>query len=479
MLSTNITGLDYVIIAVYMIFLISIGVYFSRKVKSSEDYYLAGRSLPFIVIMATVCASIVGGGAMIGRGGVTYSKGAVSLMLGIPYLIGMFVFSGFSGRIQVIGKKHNISSIPDLMEFRFGSTVRYLSAVLIAFTMMATVGSQITGTAIVLKTFGADWGITYEMGACIALFIVLIYTTCSGLFGVVYTDVVQFFVLLLAVYLVLPFIAVGEVGGIGTLLEKIPGEMLSIKPDSQIIGWIFTNLVFTMAGAEMWQRAFAARSKGDASKGMYLGTFVYAITIVITLIVGLCGFILLPNLVESYGSADAVVPAMVIHYLPAGMTGLGIAGMLAALMSTADTYLLMATQTIVNDIIKKRHPNIKMEKELLLARVFTVSLGLLALVIAFKIRAAYNALMFAWTFYAASLGIPAFVALFWKKATKEGIVAGILAGFIISIVWKFMGEPGGLGSAIPGSLASLVCLLIVTYLTYKKEEPSPFPEYSS
>jgi SSS family solute:Na+ symporter len=468
----RISGIDGLIVLAYFIAMVWIGLHFKSRIKKADDYYLAGRSLNFFVIMASVCASIIGGGAMIGRGGITYSQGAVAVLLAVPYLIGMYVFSIFSGRIQRVGVLNNIGSIPDLMEYRFGPLARYMTAALVAFTMMATVGTQITATATIIKAVG---GISYEAGAWLAVVIFVSYTVFSGLFGVVYTDVAQFVILMLFMYILLPIMSVAKIGGFSNMMAQIPPEMLVIKPSAEMIGWIFTSLVFTLAGAEMWQRAFAAKSPGDARKGMFLGTTAYGYTIIITLIIGLSAYVLLPDVISKYGSADAAIPALAIEILPVGIAGLTIAGLLAVLMSSADTYLLISVQSVLSDIIKHAVGDMDEKKELFLSRVFTIIMGIGALLISLYIRQAYKALMFAWTFYSASLGIPAFAALYWKKATAAGITSSIAVGFCVSMIWRLAGNPMGLSPAIPGSLLCMATLIIVSLLTYKSK-PSRFPE---
>ncbi len=257
----KLSSLDLLIIVLYLMLMLVIGLFFKKKVKEASDYYLAGRNLGTFVILATVCASIIGGGAMIGRGGVTCSRGMVAVLLGLPYLLGMYIFSSISGRIQKVGRLYDISSIPDLMAYRFGSRAKYLSAAIIAFTMMATVGTQITATATILKTTG---GFSYNAGAWIAALIFISYTVFSGLYGVVYTDVVQFVILLLFMYILLPVISLVKIGGTGELFRSVPPEMLKIQLTPQIIGWIFTSLVFTLAG-----RLFA--SAGYSGKVWHCG----------------------------------------------------------------------------------------------------------------------------------------------------------------------------------------------------------------
>ena len=244
--------------------------------------------------------------------------------------------------------------------------------------------------------------------------------------------------------------------------------------DGGIIGDIITYFVFTLAGAEMWQRAFAAKSQKAAKEGLFLGTLAYGLTIPLVWFMGVVAHQLVPaEKLAQYGSTDAVVPALAIEILPVGLTGLALAGILSVIMSTADSYLIVSVQTCVHDIYKVFNPNISEKKELRLTRVFAVILPLGALVIALYIKNAYSILMFAWSFYAAAAGLPAFAALYWKKATKAGIIAGMVAGFTVCVGWKLAGVPFGLGPTVPGAIACAAALVGVSLATYRKA-PTPF-----
>lgn len=468
----NLTTLDLVMIGLYLAVTLFIGIGFKGKIKNTLDYYVAGRSLGTFVLLATVCASIVGGSAMIGRGGIMYSQGVVGILLGLPYLVGMYVFTFMSGRIQAIGVKTGIASIPDLMAYRFGNRSRYLIALLIAFSMMATVASQIAAFATILKLFG---DIDFHLAAWIALGVIIAYTTVSGLYGVVYTDVVQFVVLIIAVYIILPFRAVSAAGGVGNIFRSVPPELLEFHIQPELMGWIITNLIFTFAGAEMWQRAFAAKSVSAARKGMLYGNTIYAATIVITVLLALSAVVIHPGLAEEFGSADAVIPAMAQKLLPSGLVGLALAGMVAVIMSSADTYLLISVQTVVRDIIAQLIPDMSERRDLALSRLFSVLLGVCALVISLYIDGVYRVLMFAWTFYAASVGIPALLALYWRDATGPGLNAGVAAGFIASIAWRAAGRPWELSEALVGAILCTVFAVGVSLLT-ARSHPSRMAE---
>lgn len=120
MVHNELHALDLAIIGAYLIAMVLIGLVVVKKVRSMDDYYLGGRSFGPLVLMATVCATIIGGSGLMGRAGVAYSSGFKAIMTALPYLLGMFIFSGLAGRISDVGTKFGVTSIPDLFEQRFG-----------------------------------------------------------------------------------------------------------------------------------------------------------------------------------------------------------------------------------------------------------------------------------------------------------------------------------------------------------------------
>ena len=468
------TILDLGIIAAYLVIMVLVGVYSVRRIQNTKDYYVAGRSFGPMVLMATVCATIIGGSGLMGRAGVAYTDGFKAVLTAIPYLLGMFIFSGIAGKISDIGMQYGITSIPELFERRFGRAAKITLSVLIAFAMMGTVASQVTATATIIRMLGGEFGLSYEMGALIATVVFMVYTATSGLFGVVYTDVLQFYMLIVFVYILIPVAALFNVGGFANFAANLDPALVEPHIDGSILGDIITYLVFTMAGAEMWQRAFAAKSEKAAKKGLFLGTFVYGLTIPLVWFMGVVAHQLVSgDKIAMYGTTDAVVPALAIEILPIGLTGLALAGILSVIMSTADSYLIVSVQSCVHDVYKSFKPDVPEKKELILTRVFAVIMPLGALLIALYIKNAYNILMFAWSFYAAAAGLPAFAALYWKKATTAGILSGMVVGFTVCIGWKLAGQPLGLGATVPGALACAAALVIVSFATYKRS-PTPF-----
>ena len=465
---SEVTAIDILIIALYLLGMLLIGMVLTKRVKNREDFYTADHSLGTPVLLATVCATIIGGSSMMGRAGLGYTSGIECLMTALPYMLGMFLFSAYAGKIYDVGMAHHIDSIPALFEYRFGKASKLVISVLILLAMVGTVSSQVTATATIIKLLGGRIGVSYELGALIATAIFIIYTGASGLFGVVYTDVFQFIMLVLFVYIMIPISSIRSVGGLSEYLSALDTSYLVPHVDGRLLGDIVSYLVITMAGAEMWQRAFAAKSRRDAKRGMFWGTAVYAVCVSMILVMAMAARQLLPDVVERFGSTDAVIPALAVITLPAGLTGLALAGILSVMMSTADSYLLVSMQTAIDDIGKTFSPNMTEKKELLLSRIMAVVLALGALVAALYVKSAYTILTTIYNFYAASAGIPAFAALYWKKATSAGVIASIVGGFLTCTVWKLAGNPFGLGATLPGAAVCLILLITVSLATCQK-----------
>ena len=466
----EVTTLDLVIIGLYLLFMLLVGVWFVKRIKNTDDYYVAGRTLGPVVLAATVCATIIGGSAMMGRAGIAYTTGFMAIATALPYMLGMFIFSGYAGRIQQVGEKYHIESIPSLFEYRFGKPAKCVLAAMVAFAMVGTVAAQVTATATIIKLLGGQVGISYEMGAFIATAIFIIYTAASGLFGVVYTDVVQFFMLIIFVYLMIPFSSLDYLGGFGSFWASLDKSYITPAIDGKILGDIVTYLVFTMAGAEMWQRAFAAKDKKSAKRGMFWGTAVYGVTIALLFLMGLAAQQILPNVVEEFGTADAVIPALAIKILPPGLTGLALSGILSVMMSTADSYLLSSATNRTNDIyVKYIRKDATDKQKMLVLRGTIVVFSFVAVALTLYFPTVLALQMTAYTMYGAAITPAILFALFSKKVTPAAGIAGILVGGLATIVWTLMGTPYGIQCAIVAVPASVIAILVVSAVTPKGE----------
>lgn len=468
--------IDIVVIVLYLAFMFGIGFYFSNRVKTTEDFYLSGRSLPTFVIAMTFAATFIGASATMAKSGLAYQTGLKAASLSFGSIIALYIFSFVSPRIRRVGAKYNISSIPDLIGRRFGKGPGLLAAVIVLWTLVGTIGSQMVATTRVLEIICEPWGMSYELAAVIGVFVVVVYTMLSGMYGVAYTDMVQAGILLIMLGIALPIIAITGAGGFSNMQVVLPENYWSFMPDITIFGMIWVYTLYFLTGPPYWQRAFAAKSEKSAKSGVAWGTtIILYYTFAITFI-GMAAYIIYPVFPEGV-SYENIIPIMVRQFYHPVFAALVMAAILAVLMSTIDSYLINAAQTFISDIYKVLKPDAPDDKLISYSKWAVVVLGFFSILFTLNIRNILNAIIFAMTFFSSALSVPTLASLYWKKATRQGIYAGMCTGIVVASVWKYiLHNPSSLHEAIPGGILCLIAVVGVSLATYKEEEAAPFFE---
>ena len=449
MVHNEIHAIDLGIIAAYLIAMVVIGVVVVKKVQSTDDYYLGGRSFGPLVLMATVCATIIGGSGLMGRAGVAYSSGFKAIMTAVPYLLGMLIFSGFAGRISAVGTSFNITSIPDLFERRFGKTTKVTLGALIAFTMMGTVAAQVTATATIINMLGGEIGVSYEMGALIACAVFIIYTATSGLFGVIYTDVFQFVMLILFVYILIPGASLVKLGGPAEIF-RIAGEYKKIDFGPydmdlthltflvMVLNGIFYALQKYGTDQSIVQRYLTARDDRSAKRASYLGIFLSVPTWALFMFVGTCLFAyyhinsgVLPEGIKS----DEVFPYFIATEMPVGITGLILAALIAGAISSIDADINCISAIVVEDYYGRFRKNVSDKQKMKVGRwaVIVTGLGAICCALLYVAWGGEGVLGTLFGLYAIlSAGIVGIflLGLFSRRANWQGLYIGIAAAIL-------------------------------------------------
>lgn len=474
----SVSTLDWTIVLVYMLLMLGVGALFTKKIRSSSDYFLAGRSLGYFPIACSIAATTIGGAAMLGRTGTIYQKGLAGVTMAIPYLLAMILMGFAFPRIAKIGKKYNIGTLPQLFGARYGKGMQATIGLFCAIGMGASVATQISGCSTVFSLMGGDTlGISYEVAAIFATAIFIIYVLFSGLYSVVWTDVIQCILIAGMIYFILPIKGIQDAGGWEAVKNAVPLTHFEWNFDSAIIGAMVTNFAIVACNPPIWQRAFAAKTSGTAKKGMIVGYCIYGATIFLCIFIAFAALALLPGIKDTYGSYDYTVPALVMTVLPKGAIGLTIAAMLAVSMSSGDSQLLCSMQHFTSDFMKAIKPDMSTKQELTCGRLACLVAGAISLALALWMRSAYDLLMLVWGFYSSCMACPALAGLFWKKATKQGIIAGVLGGLLSNIIWKYvLGTPFGLSAVIPGLIMSALLIVVVSLITYNPSCPPKFFE---
>jgi len=470
----SVSWVDIGIILVYLAGMVAVGIWTSRKIKNLTDYSLAGKSLGFLVMIGTLVGAAIGAASTMGKAGKAYELGIIFVTAGLGYIAGLVVFGLLSGRLRKLG----IWTIPDALFKRYGKGINLACGAAMFITVIALFGGQIIGIGLIFTAVGQSLGLTYTTSIILAGVVMILYTVLGGLFAVAYTDLIQTIIMLVSIGVILPiFILANDSGSIlaGAWQSAASGTGPGISPLYLISIWII-DFCFCLVDPGLWQRANAATSGKVIRNSMFITAGVYVYWSVVVVLLGILGIFLVPNIVQNYGSTDAVIPVMIVKYLPMGLVGLCLAGLMAVMMSTASVALLISGTTVANDLIKAARPQTSETKLLLWAKLVIILVGALGIVFAMVMRGIFDILLLAFAVYVSAVFIPAMAAFFWKKATRQGAIVSSIVSTIVCValyaVKQFVEIPW-LEPIVISLAVSLILMWTVSRATYKPESATP------
>jgi len=470
----SVSWLDIGIILFYLAGMVAVGIWTSRKVKNLADYSLAGKSLGFLVMIGTLVGAAIGAASTMGKAGKAYELGIIFVTAGFGYIAGLVVFGLLSGRLRRLG----IWTIPEALYKRYGKGINLACGAAMFITVIALFGGQIIGIGLIFTAVGQTLGLTYTTSIILAGVVMILYTVLGGLFAVAYTDLVQTVIMLVSIGVLLPiFILANDSGSIlaGAWQSAAEGTGPGISPVYLVSIWII-DFCFCLVDPGLWQRANAAKSGKIIRNSMFVTAGVYVYWSIVVVLIGLLGIFLVPNIVQNYGSTDAVIPVMIVKYMPVGLVGLCLAGLMAVMMSTASVALLISGTTVANDLIKAARPQTSETRLLLWAKLVIILVGALGIVFAMVMRGIFDILLLAFAVYVSAIFIPAMAAFFWKKATRQGAIVSSIVSTIVCValyaVKQFVEIPW-LEPIVISLAVSLILMWTVSRATYKPESATP------
>lgn len=433
-----ITALDLVVLAAYFLVVIAIGVVVARNTKSGEDLFLAGRSLGWAAIGVSLFASNISSTTLIGLTGAAYSAGiavsAYEWLAGVPLLFLAFIFAPLYFRSR-------ITTIPEYLERRFDRRVRiYFSAITIALTIIVDTAGGLYSGAVVVRTFFPSVELWQT---CVALGIFAgIYTAAGGLRAVVYTDVLQA-VVLIAGTTAMTLILFGNLDfEWSQVVESVPDpdRLSMIQPlGDEMLPWPGLLVGVPLLGFWYWatnqyivQRVLGARSLPDAQRGAILGGLLKLLPLFIMVLPGAMAISQIPDL----PNPDMVFPTLTAEVLPAGLTGLVLAGLVAAIMSSVDSTLNSSSTLIVHDFMRADERGLEPSEIRRAGSRTTLVLMAVAIVWA-PLISRFGGL---WDYLqqAFSILVPPVVAIFLlgalsRRVTGQGALVALAGGHVIGL----------------------------------------------
>ncbi|HPI15508.1 MAG: hypothetical protein QM472_11285 [Spirochaetota bacterium] len=457
--------IDVVVIVLYFLFILTIGVISYRRVKNEQDFSLAGRSLGYPLLIGAITATAIGSGATLGVGGLSYNIGIASLWSVIAYALGLI---GFAFIARVI-RRIKLWTIPEVLRERYGNTTRIVVAIFLMLGLIALFGVQVAALGTVFTVIGDVFGVTYGTAVLIAGGVMIAYTFAGGMFAIAYTEIVQAFLLLSVLGIMMPLFVFGDTP-LATVAAGVPEKMFDFMrgaPVHTMIGWFLTLLPICFIDVSLWQRASSARNEGVAVKSILVSTVLYFGYSVAIILVGIAGFYHYPDLVKTYGTSDVVIPVIIGKHLPVVAVGLSLAAILAVVMSTAASVLMVAGMTGSTDIARIFKPNMNERQGLLVARLSVLVIGILGVSFSLLMRGIFDMMLLAFALFISGAFVPVMAALFWKKATPRGAVFSMIGGMIVVVALYGLNKPYNIEPIFGALVISSVLMYVVSIITYK------------
>src|SRR5690242_20365872 len=435
----SIATLDLVIIGIYFAIVFGIGMYFSRRERTSEDYFLAGRDIGWFFIGASLFVSNISTEHFIGLSGTGASSGmAVGHFEWLACLILLilgWVFVPFYLR-------SNVFTMPEFLERRFNrQSAVYLAAISIIAYIFTKISVQLYAASVVLERV-AGWSLWKT--AVVLVIATGIYTVAGGLAAVIYTDTVQTLILISGA-VALTVIGLGRVGGLEHLRTMVPPDYFHmIKPISDP-NFPWTGIFFGAPILGIWywctdqvivQRVLSAKDEGHAKAGTIFAGFLKILPVFILVVPGIIAFALYPNLFHVVNgvvtNGDIAYPTLIVNLLPTGLVGLMIAALLAALMGAMSSVFNSASTMVTLDFYKKYVPGANERQLVFFGRVATGAMVVLGLL---------------WVPFIHLLSAQLYIYL---QSVQAYISPPIAACFIFGILWPRLNGPGAISSLLVG-----------------------------
>lgn len=417
--------IDFGIIAVYMASMLGVGFFFLRRQESVDQYFVGDRKMGAGHIGFSVVATDVGGGFSIGLGGLGFVMGLSGSWLLFSGLLGAWLAAVILiPKVKQLGDQYGFLTYPDYLEKRFDSKTRLVAAIVSGIGYAGFVGAQVLAGA---KLGSAVFDVSILTAVVVMAGVAVIYTSFGGIQAVIYTDSIQWVILLGGLlFFALPFSYV-EIGGWDVIKASLPTSHFSLTNISigQFITWMFTIVPIWFVGMTLYQRIYATRDVKTAKRAWYLaGLLEWPVMAFLGVMLGMFGRVMFPD-----AESEMALPMLIKNVLPIGLVGMVSAAYFSAIMSTADSCLLASVGNLVNDVYQKYiNPLASGAHVLRLSRIATLIIGVLSVGIAMAVPTVLDSILLAYSFMVSGLFVPTLGGLLWKRVSATAAFLSMLTG---------------------------------------------------
>ncbi len=432
-----------------------------------------------LVVALSAVASGRSSWLLLGVTGMAYIRGISAIWAVAGYIVAeylMFIYAAPVLRRQT--ESNDDLTVSDYFSSRFNdksNVLRLVSAIIIIVFMTAYISSQFVGGS---KAFSASFNISPNSGVIFTAFIVLIYTLVGGFLAVSLTDVLQAVFMLTALF-ILPVVAIIDFGGISNVANVLQiSDSSFLDPFSlgtgALIGFLGIGLG-SPGNPHILVRYMSIKDPDELKFSAYVGTFWNIVMALSAIVIGLVGRAYFNSIdILPYSDSENLLPFLASRHLHPVLFGIVIASILAAIMSTADSMLLVCASAVIRDLYQKV---ITPGKELSQKQLVKISRIIILVIVIISLLFGYLAsdlvfwlVLFAWGGLGAAFGPTILLSLFWKKTTRSGVLAGFISGVITVIVWnQVVYLKSALYELVPAFAISLIMTIVFSLISKEQK----------
>ncbi len=459
-------------VMLYMLLTIAIGIYAAMRVNNTNDYALAGRSLPLPMVVTATFATWFGSETILGLPG-RFIESGIHGVVEDPFgsgmalvLVGMF----FAQKLY----KLNILTIGDYYRHRYGRAIEVLCTIFIVISYLGWVGAQVAALGLVINLI-TEGMISVSTGMMIGTGVVLVYTMFGGMWSVAITDFFQM-IIIVAGLIVILFFAADLAGGfdqiIGYARQK---ELFHALPEPTVSGWLFwisaaiTMMIGSIPQQDVFQRVMSAKDTKTAMAGPIIGGCVYILFAFVPMFIVISAILVMPDTASGLLQEDPqrVLPTLVKDYMPMWLRVLFFGAVLSAVMSTASATILAPSTAFVSNILTTF---VKLDDRHMLRAmrwtVFVFTFLVLTYSLLVEGTAIYDMVAMAYQFPVVGAFWPLVCGLYWKNTTRQGVYLSMFLGGVVwsILTWSSLGDvfPNVLGGFIAAGFGMVVGSLLPT-----------------
>ena len=433
------TLIDVIIIGLYLTIMFGVGFCARKNVKSVSDFLIGGEGFGTFYLVGTIMATLLGAGMLLSVVGAAFQYGSGMVWNYIGFSLGLALFAVL---FAIPLRKKQKNTMAEIIADRFGRLPRFIAAVFAALYAFCILAMGILGMSRMLMYIFGD-AMNSNVATVISMLVSIALTAMGGLYSVVWTDTMQFMLMFVVVLIVSPLVILRNVSfsEVNEALMNVGGSITNpVKnvPVPYILMGLTTMCISVPGDPTVPQRTLAGRNDKMVKKAFLICSVLALVFGFALIFVGGGAVALLPDIVQTHGTTEAAYPVLIVKYFPPIIKGISISALMAAVVSTATSMLLVGATHVIYDAGQSLFPKVRKETLQKMMPLGIVIFGSITTWCSMSVESIASILYLAFSLSGATFFVPMFCVLHWKRVSKWGVTLGMLSGALYVLAVQFL-----------------------------------------